>query len=149
MTESILVVCLGNICRSPVGERLLRVRLPDFRVGSAGISAMVGQGAEAQSAETALRHGLSLDGHVARQFTPDLGAAHDLILVMEPGHMLHLARYSPQLEGRCRLYDHWTGARGIADPYRRPAPFHDRIFARLEEAADAWAAHLGGGPATG
>lgn len=147
MTRSILVICLGNICRSPVGERLLQARLPDCRVASAGIAAMVGHPAEAQSAETALRHGLSLEGHVARQFTPDLGAAHDLILVMEPGHMLHVARYSPQLEGRCRLFDHWTGARGIADPYRRPAAFHDRIFAQLEAAADAWAAQLrnGGG----
>lgn len=144
MTETILVVCLGNICRSPVGERLLQARLPGCRVGSAGIAAMVGQGAEAQSAETAARHGLSLEGHVARQFTPELGAAHDLILVMEPGHLLHVGRYSPHLEERCHLFDHWTGARGIPDPYRRPAAFHDKVFARLAEAADAWAAHLRG-----
>lgn len=144
MPQDILVVCLGNICRSPVGERLLRARLPGYHVGSAGIAAMAGQGADAQSAETALRHGLSLDGHVARQFTPEMAAAHDLILVMEPGHLLHVARYSPQLEGRCHLFDHWTGARGIPDPYRRPPAYHDRIFARLARAANAWAAHLRG-----
>ncbi|WP_078540120.1 hypothetical protein [Thioclava sp. DLFJ5-1] len=36
---SILVVCVGNICRSPVGERLLAAALPDSMVGSAGIGA--------------------------------------------------------------------------------------------------------------
>lgn len=41
MFESILVVCTGNICRSPIAERLLRQLLPDKKIDSAGVGAMV------------------------------------------------------------------------------------------------------------
>lgn len=41
MFENILVVCVGNICRSPTGERLLRQHLPEKRIESAGVSAVV------------------------------------------------------------------------------------------------------------
>ena len=51
--QSILVVCTGNICRSPVGERLLRSRLPDMKVDSAGIAALTGEAADPVMAETA------------------------------------------------------------------------------------------------
>jgi len=37
MFDSILVVCVGNICRSPTGERLLKQHLPDKEIASAGI----------------------------------------------------------------------------------------------------------------
>lgn len=142
MISSALVVCVGNICRSPVGERLLFAALADYpvKVSSAGLGALVGHGADARAAEVAGRHGLSLDGHVARQFTPALGREHDLILVMEPGHRSAIARQAPELSGRCLLFDQWTGARGIADPYRKSVEFHEGVFNALKTASDAWIA---------
>lgn len=144
MYRSILVVCVGNICRSPVGERLLQASLPDLRISSAGIAAVTGHGAETVSAEIAARHGLSLDGHVARQFTPEIGAAHDLILVMEQGHQRFIARAAPALEERCLLFDRWTRAKGIPDPFRRSVAFHEKVFGLIEQAATKWTAHLSG-----
>ena len=47
MFDKILVVCVGNICRSPTGERLLRSRLPGRQVTSAGLSALVDKPADA------------------------------------------------------------------------------------------------------
>jgi protein-tyrosine phosphatase len=143
---SILVVCVGNICRSPVGERQLAAQLAargaSVTVSSAGIGALVGQGADATASQVAAGHGLSLEGHVARQFTRALGAAQDLILVMEPGHRREIARSAPDLSGRVMLFDHWLGGSGIEDPYRRSPEMHEAVFARITLAAEAWAAKL-------
>lgn len=143
--RSILVVCVGNICRSPLGERVLRVRLPDVTVTSAGIAALVGEPADATAREVGAARGVSLDGHVARQFTADIGASADLILAMEPGHRREISRIAPHLAGRTMLFDQWSGAGGIPDPYRRPRDFHEAVFKRVSEAADAWAMRLTAG----
>lgn len=63
MFGKILVVCVGNICRSPTGERLLRERLPGRQVSSAGVSALVDKPADKVASEVAQLHGLSLEGH--------------------------------------------------------------------------------------
>lgn len=143
MFHSVLVVCVGNICRSPVGERLLAAKVPGLAVGSAGIGALAGQAADATMAAVAARHGLTLDGHVARQFTPHMGGSSDLILVMEPGHRREILCQAPQLAGRVMLFDRWTGGHGISDPYRHPSKIHEKIFFELSAASDAWAKQLG------
>jgi protein-tyrosine phosphatase len=144
--KSILVVCVGNICRSPVGERILSSRLgaraAPVTVSSAGIGALVGHAADETADAVARMHGVSLDGHVARQFTRALGQEADLILVMEPGHRREIARQVPDLSGRVMLFDHWQGGKGIPDPYRRPREFHEAVFARIADAADGWVTRL-------
>ena len=142
MIRNILVVCVGNICRSPVGERILRDHAPHLAITSAGIGAMVGCGADTLASETAASHGVALDGHISRQFTAEMGRAADLILVMEPGHKAQIARDAPQLSGKTMLFDHWTGANGIADPYKRSADFHDLVFQQIETAAAGWIKRL-------
>ncbi len=146
LINSILVICVGNICRSPLGERLLTAKLadqePPILVASAGIGALVGLSADPVASEVAQAHGVSLDNHVARQFTEKLGSEHTLLLVMEPKHRMHIIRHAPHLAGRVMLFDRWTGARGIGDPYGRSREFHEIIYSRIEEAATAWATRL-------
>ncbi|KPP98459.1 MAG: protein-tyrosine phosphatase [Rhodobacteraceae bacterium HLUCCA12] len=144
MVRSVLVVCVGNVCRSPVGERILDRALNGhpFSFSSSGLGALVGEGADAQAAEVAALHGVSLDGHVARQFTAQMGRQHDLILVMEPGHRNAIGRQAPELSGRCLLFDQWTGAKGIADPYRKSIDFHEAVFSELKAAGEAWSSWL-------
>jgi protein-tyrosine phosphatase len=142
MIHSILVVCVGNICRSPVAERLLAKALPEHRISSAGLAALEGHAADTDAAEAAAEIGLSLEGHVARQLTEEIGKAHDLILVMEPGHRVELTRRFPQLSGRTMLFDHWTGKTGIADPYRQEIEVHRATRDRIRDAAAAWSARL-------
>lgn len=140
----ILVVCTGNVCRSPLGERLLQgAPGVSARVGSAGLGALAGAPADATTARVAAARGVSLDGHVARQFTPGIGAEQDLILVMEPGHRRAIAAQAPELQGRVMLFGHWTGAAAIPDPYRREARVHEAVFDLLEAAVAAWAGRLG------
>jgi protein-tyrosine phosphatase len=143
MFRTILVVCVGNICRSPVGERLLAAGLPDLSVSSAGLGALVGHAADETAQEVAQAHGLSLEGHVARQFSVDLGQAQDLILVMEPGHKREIIRIAPHLSGKTMLFDQWTGGAGIADPYRRSREFHEHVFESISKAAETWISRLG------
>lgn len=83
MINSILVVCIGNICRSPTGERLLKAALPERKIASAGLKAMVGGSADETASIVANEHGVSLQDHVAQQLTADMCRDSDLILVME------------------------------------------------------------------
>lgn len=146
MFKSVLVVCVGNICRSPVGERLLAARLRDrgaaLSVSSAGIAALVGHTADETAAAVAAEAGIDVNGHVARQFDRDLGAAHDLILTMEAGHRREIIAGAPELSGKVMLFDHWQGGKGIPDPYRHSRQFHEDVFALIDAAGSAWAERL-------
>jgi protein-tyrosine phosphatase len=61
MFDSILVVCTGNICRSPIGERYLRNLLPDKKIDSAGTGALIEHAADNSAIKVAQIHGLSLE----------------------------------------------------------------------------------------
>ena len=146
MIRSVLVVCIGNICRSPLGERMLKSKLEELgsqiQVSSAGLYALVGHAADADASSVAQEHGVDMGGHAARQFTHELGSKADLILVMEPGHKTDLEGRAPGLSGKTMLFDQWTGAKGIADPYRRSRDFHEAVFQQVESAANAWVKKL-------
>lgn len=104
MFDSILVVCVGNICRSPTAERLLQNSLPERKISSAGLAAVVGHGADATALLVAKSNGLSLDGHHARQLTRELCREQSLILVMEKSHIEAVTRLAPEVRGkRCCL----------------------------------------------
>ena len=84
MFNSILVVCIGNICRSPIGEHLLRHYLPTQKIASAGVNALVGYPADPNTVIVAEKRGIDLSNHIARQLTAELCNEYDLILVMDP-----------------------------------------------------------------
>jgi protein-tyrosine phosphatase len=142
--ESILVVCIGNICRSPLGERALADRLPGVSVSSAGLGALVDSEADPDAARAAAELGISLDNHRARQWTGALGAAHDLILVMEPDQRLSILQAHPELSGKTFLLSQWSGGSPINDPYQRSIDMHKAVAKEIVTAADAWAVRLKG-----
>lgn len=80
----ILVVCIGNVCRSPFVERLLQLRLaesdPAYDVSSAGVRAMVGDGIHPLTAEQLVALGGDPAGFVSRQLTSDHVRRADLVL---------------------------------------------------------------------
>ena len=105
-------VCTGNICRSPMGEWVLRARLAEaglsgaVAVDSAGTGGWhVGEGADPRTLRVLARHGYPAR-HVARQFEPaDLGR-RDLVVAMDTGHLRTLRRWAdrpaaprPELSG--------------------------------------------------
>ena len=139
---SILVVCVGNICRSPVAEGLLRRDMAGAKVTSAGLHAVVGHGTQREMLALAQGVGLDLSAHRARQFTPEIGAGSDLILVMERAHRDEISQIAPHLTARTMLLDHWSGARGIADPYQNGQVAYEQAFASILHASKTWATRL-------
>ncbi|MFX1819361.1 low molecular weight phosphatase family protein [Pseudarthrobacter sp. CC4] len=87
----ILTVCTGNICRSPVAERLLQAGLDQavpggFVVASAGTRAMVGDPMQPLSADIVRTFGGNPDNFAARQLTPKILRGVDLVLTMTSAH---------------------------------------------------------------
>jgi len=144
MFNSILVVCTGNICRSPIGERLLREKLPGKKIDSAGVGALVDHAADNSAITVAEQHGLSLVGHKGQQFTGRLGRQYDLILVMEKQHIEQVSRIAPEARGKTLLFGHWLGNKEIPDPYRQSMEAFEFVYQLLEQSATGWMTKLGG-----
>ena len=142
MFNSILVVCVGNICRSPTGERLLKRVLPDKEISSAGLGALVGKPADATATDVAKNHSLSLAGHQGKQLTGKMCREYDLILVMEKGHIDGVCRLAPEVRGKTMLFGHWLNQREIADPYRQSRESFEFVYQLLDESAQKWAKAL-------
>lgn len=142
MFNKILVVCVGNICRSPSGEYLLKHHLPNKHIASAGVGALVGKPADKMAAMVAQEHGISLDGHVAQQLTSELCKEYDLILVMEKGHIEAVTGIAPEARGKTMLFGQWIGQKDIPDPYRQSREAFDFAYQLIDESAQAWAKKL-------
>ncbi len=146
MFNNILVVCVGNICRSPYGEHVLRQKLPSKKLTSAGIAAqksgLVGKVADNMAIEVSNSRGIDLNSHSAKQLTSELCAQQDLILVMERGHIEALTQIAPEARGKTMLFGEWIGKKDIPDPYRQSKEAFDYAYQLIDQAADAWAIKL-------
>ena len=104
----ILIVCTGNICRSPFIERLLQHELDEHRSGSdrgiivssAGTAALVGSAMDAQAAAQLVSRGGDASGFRARDLTPALLAESDLVLTATRAHRGKVALMSPKAQRR-------------------------------------------------
>lgn len=146
MFDKILVVCVGNICRSPSGEYLLKQYFPNKKVNSAGLatekSGLSGKPADKMANTIAQEHGFSLDAHQAQQLTSELCRDHDLILVMEKGHIDAVTHIAPEARGKTMLFGQWIGQQDIPDPYRQSREAFDHAYVLIEQAANAWVTKL-------
>ncbi|CAE6944703.1 Belongs to the low molecular weight phosphotyrosine protein phosphatase family [Vibrio sp. B1REV9] len=146
MFSNILVVCVGNICRSPTGERVLQQFLPNKIISSAGIavekSRLTGKPADETATLIASEKGFSLENHQAQQLTAQLCATQDLILVMEQGHIGALTEIVPEARGKTMLFGHWMNSVDIPDPYRQSREAFDHVLSLIEQSAQAWAKKL-------
>jgi protein-tyrosine phosphatase len=88
----VLVVCTGNVCRSPIAEGLLRAAFaermgPDVpEVASAGTMGWTGSGAHPSSIRAAAERAVDISGHRAREVSEEDVARADLIVAMDPEH---------------------------------------------------------------
>jgi len=104
---TVLVVCTGNVCRSPLAEQLLLSALAkapalagEVVIHSAGTEAPVGAPMSPPSAAISVREGSNPEGHVARQITAEMVREADLILVATRGHRSDVARIVPRAARR-------------------------------------------------
>jgi protein-tyrosine phosphatase len=99
---SILFVCSGNTCRSPMAAAMLRSRLNNFEVASAGYMAG-GAAATVEAISVMRRQGIDLSDHVSTCLKPEMLDAFDLILVMTRNHALQIADVVPEAMSRTFL----------------------------------------------
>jgi RpiB/LacA/LacB family sugar-phosphate isomerase len=88
--KTILFVCTGNVCRSPMAEGLFRHAVQgrgDYRVLSAGLGALEGQPPSAHAVQAMKELGIDISGHRSRSLTADLVAQADYIFGMTHGHV--------------------------------------------------------------
>lgn len=103
---SILVVCTGNVCRSPIAEgmlrRRLRARLGDHAplVASAGTAGWQGSPAMPESVAAAAERGVDIVGHVARRLGAEHVRAADLVIAMAAEHRDRIVAAVPEVAGR-------------------------------------------------
>lgn len=145
MFESILVVCRANVCRSPVAEALLKFRMQNRKITSAGLSvaAMEGQGVAPVARQLAEADGLDLSSHQAKRIDREMIETADLILTMTEDQRRAIGERSPTAIGKTLLFGHWLeggGAQGveIPDPYRKSREAYAHVHRLLVKAADEW-----------
>ncbi|MCF4997134.1 low molecular weight phosphotyrosine protein phosphatase [Pseudomonas syringae] len=145
MFKKILVVCVGNICRSPTAELLLREALAasTITVTSAGLAARVGEAMEPSARKVLEQHGRSAQGFTARQITSDIVNDSDLILVMEKEHVKQVLKIASHARGKVFLLGKWQSEREIQDPYRQGNAAFIHAHALIEDAVSSWAQRLG------
>lgn len=149
----ILMVCLGNICRSPLAEGILqekaRVLGLDWSVDSAGTSGWhAGEAPDSRSVQVARQYGISISGQRSRTVHRDDFYAFDHILAMDRSNLRELQRMlpDPALGGKLSLYlAHWTNApvQEVPDPYYDGG--FERVYRLLEGAAEAFVQRYGRG----
>ncbi|WFM70012.1 low molecular weight protein-tyrosine-phosphatase [Halomonas sp. CKK8] len=145
MFNRILVLCTGNICRSPVAAAMLAAKLPEKQIETAGLNAMEGHGVEPRARALAEAEGLDVSEHTARQVTLDILQSADLVLVMSDGQRHAVGQMDPAALGKTMLLGRWLeGGQGreIPDPYRKSREAFEQVHALLKEATGEWARRL-------
>ena len=142
MFQRILVVCTGNISRSPLAEVLLQSKLPGKTVLSAGTMAMVGDGADPLSIAVAADAGLDLSRHRAQQLTQPLLQTSDLVLTLDRSHGDWIHRRYPQYRGKVHALGRWRQNEDVPDPYREPRSVFDRVYEQMQGHVEDWLPRL-------
>ncbi|WP_327083433.1 low molecular weight phosphatase family protein [Mycolicibacterium elephantis] len=158
----VLFVCTGNICRSPLAERLAvayasRFNVPNFKATSAGTGAVTGQAIHPEAARVLQNLGGDPSNFVARQITANLALGADLILTMTTAHRDFVLQLAPTrlrrtftfieavriitkcdaqgIDDLAVLRPHIKGeSLDVADPIGRTMEFHAAIGAQIAEA---------------
>lgn len=148
MINRLLVVCTGNICRSPLAEVLFarELRGSGLTVESAGIAALVGHRADGFALEVAADHGLDLSAHRARQLDWPMLASADLVLTLDQDHQRWITQKFPEFRGKTHKLGRWQNNRDIADPYRQPKHAFEVAYEEIERDVGAWLTKLRSAP---
>jgi protein-tyrosine phosphatase len=147
--QSVLFVCKGNICRSPLAEAyfqsLVEKEGRQMTVRSAGLETTPGKPAHAKAKAVALEHRLSLDEHATTQVHMDLIDQSDLIIVMEIVQKDRIQRLYPKSKGKVVLLGRFdsVGSLEIADPYSGTSEDFYSCFQQVSRCCDVLAARLG------
>lgn len=139
----ITIVCTGNVCRSPMAERLLAHALQaedeplrSISVQSAGVSAFAGDPPSRNACKALQSVKLNLEDHRSRPFSDQLADTSDLILTMTSGHIEAIRRHYPGLTTPLFRFREWVGNGNpeVPDPFGGPLDLYVETRDVLAEA---------------
>lgn len=139
---TILIVCTGNTCRSPMAESLLKDKLKQqvdsmtIRVVSAGVSAQPGGPASDGAVLAIKERGLSLDDHQSRSISQGLLERSDLILTMTSNHRQAILSRWPHVSSK--IFSLAPAGTDVSDPYGGPIEAYRKCADRIDQCLDEW-----------
>ncbi|MHA3080197.1 low molecular weight protein-tyrosine-phosphatase [Acinetobacter sp. ANC 3791] len=139
--QKLLVVCIGNICRSPMVEYLLKQEFPTLEVSSAGIHAMVGHPADEKTIHAMQHLQTNISSHVARQLDSTMLKQADLVLVMTMSQQQHIEKTWTFSKGKVFRLGHWQN-KDILDPYQQDQAFFDQTCSSVQHCLADWHKYL-------
>lgn len=150
MPVKILMVCLGNICRSPLAEGILASKLPknDFFVDSAGTGHWhVGNPPDKRSILTAEKNGIDITNQRGKLFKPSFFQEYDYIYVMDTHNYTDVTAMAKNEEDKKKvqliLDELFPGENvDVPDPYNGIQSNFDQVFEMLDEACESIANKL-------
>ncbi|MGA0047650.1 MAG: low molecular weight phosphotyrosine protein phosphatase [Flavobacteriia bacterium] len=140
-TTKVLMVCLGNICRSPLAQGIFEAKtkgLP-FQVDSAGTSGYhIGSAPDPRSCAVALRFGIDLSTQKARKFEVSDFGVFDYIFVMDKSNYNAVLALASSKEEQEKVHLFLPNGKEVPDPYYGGDEGFEHCYALLNKAADHW-----------
>jgi len=141
MKTKILMVCLGNICRSPLAEGIMRSKLDEdrFLVDSAGTGSWhIGKAPDRRSVAVARKHGIDIAGQRARQFSMADFEAFDHIYAMDGSNYDDLIALAPNAlaKGKVKMIanEAFDGQNiDVPDPYYGTEKDFEKVYSLLDQ----------------
>ncbi|WFB50603.1 low molecular weight phosphotyrosine protein phosphatase [Vibrio coralliilyticus] len=141
---SILIVCMGNICRSPLAEVVLKTKAQQrglvLNIASAGtIRDQVGNSPDRQVQSLASQHGYDLNGLTATQVTKNDFSNYDMVLAADKANLAALYDLCPrEYRNKLALFLSYSDVdeKEIPDPYKGSQVRHQKAFELIEQGSD-------------
>ncbi|MCK4105475.1 low molecular weight protein-tyrosine-phosphatase [Acinetobacter radioresistens] len=139
--KNILVVCIGNICRSPMAEYFLKQEFPELHIESAGISGLTGHPADEKAQLCMQRLGMDMQSHIAKKLNAELIKKADLVLVMSQNQQKHIEQSWPFAKGKTFRLGHWQN-KNVPDPYQHDQQVFDETCELIQSCIADWKKYI-------
>lgn len=141
MFNTILFVCVGNICRSPVAEGLLKKYSDQYHlnltVSSCGVHAMIGDTPQPYSIELATEHGIDISDYRAKQISLNMVTKAELILALDKIILKDVVTQFPFAIGKVKKLSFLDDNSDVLDPYRKDRDAFAEMYQHIDRSVQA------------